>query len=466
MIHPVILAGGSGSRLWPESRELFPKQFLTLFENEHSLFQQTALRCTNFSQPIIICNEEHRFLVAEQLRQINITPQAILLEPEGKNTAPAIMLAALYIDTPEDWLLVMPADQNIDTSDELIDLVNAHANDKSDGLITFGIETTSPNTGYGYIRRAITPKLSQEHAIEEFIEKPNETKAKELDKDINVFWNSGIFLFKQTSFIKEINLHLPAIHKTCSEALSLAKTDLDFIRIDAGAFSKCPNISVDYAIMEHTLSATMLPFRTPWNDVGVWSSIWDVSAKDKDENVISGDVIAIDTSNSLIRSSNRLVATLGIHNQIIVETADAILIADKSQSQNVKQLTAQLKQKKRSEISHHRKVYRPWGWYESLSTGKHYQVKLICVNTNGCLSLQKHMKRSEHWVIVSGEAIVTNGDDTKVFSVNESTYIPAGNIHRLENKSSEPLLLIEVQTGNYFGEDDIIRLDDRYGREK
>ena len=466
MIVPVILSGGSGTRLWPLSRKNYPKQFLSLV-NETTLFQDTIMRLpTDASSPIVVCNEEHRFIVAEQLRQIKSNNKAIILEPIGKNTAPAIAIAAMQLlNNKEDpLLLVLSADHLIENKKKFHESIKTASKIAEQGkLVTLGISPNKPKTGYGYIETD-NSEVCDFYSITSFIEKPNfETAQKYLDSG-NYYWNSGIFIFKASSYLKELERYEPEIFNICKKSCIKSPKDLDFIRLDTNEFKKCPSKSIDYAVMEKTRNGVVVPFDTKWSDIGSWESLWDSKPKDSKNNVSSGDVILNRVTNSYLHSSNRLIAANDLSDLVIIDTQDALLVSSKKSSQDIKNIVQNLKKDNRSELNNHRKVYRPWGYYDSIDTGKGFQVKRIFVNPGAKLSLQKHKKRSEHWVIVKGIALITCGK--KVFQLNEnqSTYIPKEEIHRLENKSDSPLEIIEIQTGDYLGEDDIIRLEDEYHR--
>ena len=466
MIVPVILSGGSGTRLWPLSRKLHPKQFINLV-NETTLFQDTILRLPEgVSEPLIICNEEHRFLAAEQLREINKKTIGIILEPEGKNTAPAIALAALkFINTGEDpILLVLSADhliKNVKAFHQSIIVASELA--ENDNLITFGIVPDKAETSYGYIEANIN-NTDAYYSIKSFTEKPNQKNAKKYLNSGNYLWNSGMFMFKASVYLNELEKFEPAILSACKKSCTTENIDSDFIRIDNDAFHQCPNESIDYAVMEHTKNGVVVPLDANWSDVGSWSSLWDVKTKDNNDNVSEGDVVLEDVKNTYTYSSNRLVSVIGVSNLVIVDTQDALLVTDKQQIHNIKKIVERLQNDKRSEVESHRKVFRPWGYYDSVDSGENFQVKRIVVNSGSKLSLQKHKHRAEHWVVVKGIALITCGD--KVFELveNQSTYIPQGSLHRLENHQDIPLEIIEIQTGSYLGEDDIIRLKDDYSR--
>jgi len=467
MILPIIMAGGSGSRLWPLSRQMFPKQFLTL-HGESTMLQATAERLSGIehSPPIVICNEEHRFSVAEQLRLNNISNSGIILEPVGRNTAPAIALAALQaLKSGQDpLLLILAADHVINDEEAFINSVKkARVHAESGKLVTFGIVPTAPETGYGYIQRG-RAQQSFGFAVSKFVEKPDQKTAEAYLSSGDFYWNSGMFLFKASRYLDELKTHRPDILSACEAAMSSPQSDLDFIRVDKIAFEACPDDSVDYAVMEKTADAVVVPIDCGWSDVGSWSSLWDVSDKDKNGNAFKGDVMAIETKNSFIYAQDKLVATVGLEDIAIVETKDAILISKLSEVQKVKKIVDQLKADERSEFKHHREVYRPWGAYDSIDNGERFQVKRITVNPGAKLSVQMHHHRAEHWIVVTGTAKVTNGDKELLLTENQSTYIPVGVIHALENPGKVPLELIEVQSGSYLGEDDIVRFEDKYGR--
>jgi len=469
MILPVIMSGGSGSRLWPLSRALHPKQFLAL-TSKNSLLQETINRLdSNCSDPIIICNNEHRFIVAEQLRGNNTKSSNIILEPMGRNTAPAIALAALSaIENGKDpLLLVLAADHVINNVTAFqTSIISASAFAKQGKLVTFGIVPTHAEIGYGYIKQGAlhTTENEQGYSVDSFVEKPNLATAEGYLSSGDYLWNSGMFMFKASRYLEELEKFSPDILAVCKQAYSNKTQDLDFTRISADIFEKCPDDSIDYAVMEHTESAIVIPLNAGWSDVGSFSSLWEVNEKDEQGNVNQGDIISHSTTNCYINAQSRLVTTVGVDNLVIVETKDAILVANKDKVQDVKSIVNQLKSVNRYEVKHQREVYRPWGKYDSLDFGERDQVKRITVNPGAKLSVQMHHHRSEHWIVVSGTAKVTNGEKTSLVTENESTYIPLGQIHALENPGVLPLELIEVQTGSYLGEDDIVRFDDKYGR--
>ena len=465
MIIPVILSGGVGSRLWPLSRALYPKQLLQLL-GTRTMLQQTVGRI-DYRQPVIVvCQEIHRFLVKEQLEQIDMDQARIILEPEGRNTAPAIAMAAFQALTedPEAKILAMPADHLIVDKEGFLKKVTlAETLAEQDFLVTFGIKPTYAETGYGYIK---TGKLLAKgcFSVDEFVEKPDKNDAQHYLSTGEYFWNSGIFLFKAQVFLDELKKHHPQIYQCCKNAYESLSIDSTFIRPDKAEFIQCPDESIDYAVMEKTDLAAIVPADIGWSDIGSWKSLWQASPKDQSNNVTHGDVITEQSHNCYIHAGHRLVTTVGTQNLVVVETADAVLVADKTAVQHVKKLVDKLKLNERKETSLHRKVYRPWGSYEGVDIDDQFQVKRITVKPGAKLSLQKHKYRAEHWIVVRGVATVTCNDDTFDILENESTYIPLGALHRLENKQDQLLELIEVQTGHYFGEDDIERLEDIYGR--
>lgn len=470
MLIPVIMAGGTGSRLWPLSRALFPKQFLNL-DNKASMLQNTVsrLKLLDHCAPILICNEEHRFLAAEQLNEINALGKTIL-EPEGKNTAPAVALAALTAmeEYPEEdpILLVLAADHIIQNENVFCDVIaKAIPLAEAGKLVTFGIVPTEAHTGYGYIKSgAAVEKGKEAYNVEEFVEKPDKTTAEQYLSSNKYLWNSGMFLFRASRYIEELEKFNPAISSACQRALMNKKSDLDFIRIDAAEFSKCPEDSIDYAVMEKTQDAVVVPLDAGWSDIGSWSALWDVSEKDKEGNSVQGDSILHNTQNCYIHSKDKLITTIGLNNIVIVDTKDALLVANKDDVQDVKTIVQTIKDRGLPHTKLHREVYRPWGVYDSIDKGDRYQVKRITVKPGAKLSVQMHHHRAEHWIVVSGTAKITNGDKEFLLTENQSTYIPIGVIHALENPGKVPLELIEVQSGSYLGEDDIIRFEDRYGR--
>jgi len=462
---PVVLSGGSGTRLWPLSRSAYPKQFLPL-TSDNTMLQETLLRLRGIEamgSPLVICNEEHRFMVAEQLREIELKPQAIMLEPVGRNTAPAVALAALAVE-PDEILLILPADHVIeDIATFQAAIAEAVAEAEKGHLVTFGIVPTGPETGYGYIQ-AIEKGQATAYKVNRFVEKPDLQTATQYLESGDYYWNSGMFVFKASRYLEELEKFNPEMLAACREAYQKAEEDLDFVRVDRATFEACPSDSIDYAVMEKTESAVVIPLDANWNDVGSWAALWEVSEKDAQGNALKGDVLIHDTSNSYIYSDQKLVATIGIKDLVVIETDDAVMVAPKERVQEVKEIVAQLKAKKRSESEQHRKVYRPWGYYDSIDNGERHQAKRIVVKPGAKLSLQMHHHRAEHWIVVKGTALVTRGEEQLIVSENESTYIPLGTIHCLENRGVIPLEMIEVQSGSYLGEDDIVRFEDKYGR--
>ena len=458
----VIMAGGSGSRLWPLSRASHPKQFLSLYDNT------TMLQCTikrlkdlDIQSSVTICNEEHRFFIAEQLREINKLG-SIILEPIGRNTAPAIALAALSVkDDP--LLLVLPADHVIKDEAAFTRTVSSAIHLAESGkLVTFGVEPIEPNTGYGYIKRG--KKIDVGFTVDQFEEKPSLELAQDFVSSGNYYWNSGIFLFKASKYLDELNCYQPDIYKACESSMANTQKDLDFLRVDKLKFKSCPSESIDYAVMEKTKDAVVMPLDAGWSDIGSWSSLWDISEKDGNGNVTYGDVMLHSSNNSYVRTDGKLVAAIGVDDLMIVSTKDALMVSHKDNVQDIKIIVDQLKSNSRIEHELHREVYRPWGKYDLIDIGNNYQVKRITVKPGAKLSVQMHNHRAEHWIIVSGDASVTNGDKTFLLSENQSTYIPVGVLHALENSGQIDLELIEVQSGNYLGEDDIVRFEDLYGR--
>ncbi|ACU90636.1 mannose-1-phosphate guanylyltransferase/mannose-6-phosphate isomerase [Desulfomicrobium baculatum] len=470
MIIPVILAGGSGTRLWPLSRQLYPKQFLPLV-NGKTLFQETALRLgqnPEIAPPIVVCNEEHRFMVAEQARQQDVQLSKIVLEPAGKNTAPAAYVAARLASELHDdpILLVLPADHHIRDLSMLLSTIEIGASVASAGsLVTFGIVPQYAETGYGYIERGEQLGVdSDAFHIKRFVEKPDTQTAQSYLDSGKFYWNSGMFMFSAKQFMQELERFRPEMADACQKAIAEGKSDLDFFRLDAANFESCPSDSIDYAVMEHTAHGAVIPLYAGWNDIGSWSALWDVKDKDENQNVAIGDVVSEDSHGSYMHSTGRLLAVVGVRDHVIVETADAVMVSPKDRVQDVKKLVDKLKSKKRPEVSLHKKVYRPWGTYETINLEDRFQVKRITVKPGAVLSLQKHHHRAEHWVVVRGTALVTRGEESLLLKEDESTYIPLGFMHRLENPGKIDLELVEVQTGSYLGEDDIVRVEDVYGR--
>ena len=465
-ISPVIMCGGSGTRLWPLSRAQFPKHFLPLV-NDTSMLQDTLARLPNtHSSAVFICNEDHRFLVAEQIKQAKCSKPTLLLEPEGRNTAPAVALAALnaLANNDDALLLVLAADHVIKDTDKFHQAIAlAEVAAMQGKLVTFGIVPTHAETGYGYIKQGSANELGS-FAVEQFVEKPNETIAEQYLASGEYLWNSGMFLFKASRYIEELSKFRPDILESCKKAMASAKQDVDFLRPDESSFLSCASESIDYAVMEKTTDAVVVSLDAGWSDVGSYSALWDVCQKNEQNNVIKGDVITHDTSNSYLHSQNKLIATLGVDNIVVIDTPDAVLVANKDQVQNVKDIVSELKSQNRPESKLHREVYRPWGKYDSIDTGERFQVKRITVNPGAKLSVQMHHHRAEHWIVVSGTAKVTIDEKTLLLSENQSTYIPIGAVHALENPGKLPLEMIEVQSGSYLGEDDIVRFEDKYGR--
>ncbi len=470
-ITPVILSGGSGTRLWPMSRESYPKQFLPLI-SDTSMLQQTALRVRGtekFGSPVVVCNAEHRFMVAEQLRSLKIEPRAIILEPVGRNTAPAAAIAALLLadDSPCSLVLLLPSDHVIADRPAFLAAIETAMSAAAAGeMITFGVTPERPETGYGYIHRG--PALKEHrgvYRIAEFVEKPDAATAERYVAGGRHAWNSGMFMFSAAAYIEELERLEPAIVAQCREAIEKAQVDLDFLRLDPDAFAAAPAKSIDYAVMERTDKAAVVPVEIGWNDVGSWTALWDIGSKDGAGNVILGDVVALDSKGSYVRSDGPLVAALGIENLIVVATEDTVLVLPHDRAQDVKTIVDSLKLRGRDEAVAHPRVYRPWGYYQTLHEGERFQVKRITVNQGSSLSLQMHHHRAEHWVVVNGAALVRNGEREFTLNENESTYIPPTVLHRLSNPGRVPLNLIEVQSGSYLGEDDIVRYEDNYGRD-
>ena len=468
MIIPVILSGGAGTRLWPLSREMYPKQLLPLI-SERTMLQETALRLRGVEgagAPIVVCNEAHRFMVAEQLRTIGVPAAAILLEPVGRNTAPAVALAALKAESlaPGATLIVAPADHVIrDTAAFRKAAQVAVAAAAEDKLVTFGVVAHAPETGYGYIRRGAG--AGPAFPVAQFIEKPVLAKAREYVESGEYYWNSGMFVFKAARFLTELERFAPAMLAAARASLAAAKSDLDFIRVDKAAFEACPSDSIDYAVMEKTRDAMVVPLDAGWSDVGSWSSLFDSLPADEQGNVLRGDVLAHDSTDCFVHATSRLVAVVGLADHVVVETKDAVLVAPKTKVQDVKGLVSRIKKSGRSEAGLHREVFRPWGSYDSIDFGDRFQVKRLTVKPGAVLSLQMHHHRAEHWIVVSGTARITCDDKVFLLSENESTYIPIGSRHRIENPGKVPLHIVEVQSGSYLGEDDIVRFEDNYGRQ-
>ncbi|SHN91166.1 Mannose-1-phosphate guanylyltransferase (GDP) [Bathymodiolus heckerae thiotrophic gill symbiont] len=469
-IIPVILSSGSGTRLWPLSRKQYPKQYLPLV-GDNTMLQETILRLSglnNLADPIIVCNADHRFLVAEQCQQIDIKNPTILLEPVGRNTAPAIAAAALQSlkNSDDAVLLVLSADHVIQDIDAFHQAINIACQQAQEGrLATFGIVPTDANTGYGYIK-STKESINGAYKVKEFVEKPDLKTAESYLEQGNYLWNSGMFMFKATMLIDELTTHSPEIVTSINNAVNNAEQDLDFIRLDKQAFESSPSDSIDYALMEKSDNVVVISLDAQWNDIGSWSALHDIGIKDSNGNVIQGDVFTEDTTNTYIHANHHMVATIGVQDLVIVDTPNATLISTKDKSQEVKNIVEQLQRQDREEQSCHRKVYRPWGWYDSIEMGRHFQVKRLHVNSGTKLSLQMYHKRAEHWVVVSGTATAINGGEVLTLTEGDSTYIPIGVTHGLENKTNEQLEIIEVQSGTYLGEDDIVRFEDIYGRVK
>lgn len=469
IVRPVILCGGVGSRLWPLSRNNLPKQFLPL-ASERTMLQETALRAASLpgaANPIIVSNQDHRFLVAEQMREIGIDPALHILEPVGRNTAPAVAAAALALGTTalDDILVVMPSDHVIGDAG-LFEAAFGRAARLAEleRLVTFGVVPTSPVTGYGYIRRGLAHEgIDGAFAASEFVEKPDSIRAASFVESGEYFWNSGIFIFRASAFLTELTKFRPDIMSAVERALATAESDLDFRRLGAVAFEGCPSDSIDYAVMEHTSGASIVVADFSWSDIGSWSALWDIATSDSDGNVLRGDVHADQSKDCYLRSESRLLATIGIRDLIVVETSDAVLVAHKNNAEDVKQMVERLKSTRRTEHSHS-KVFRPWGYYERIDAGEHFQVKRLMLKRGAKISLQRHRHRAEHWVVVAGQAKVTREDQILLLGSNESTFIPVGVRHRLENIGEGPLFVIEVQSGKYLGEDDIERFADDYRR--
>ncbi|WP_199610691.1 mannose-1-phosphate guanylyltransferase/mannose-6-phosphate isomerase [Flocculibacter collagenilyticus] len=486
MIIPVVMAGGSGTRLWPLSRGNYPKQFLAL-NSQHTMLQETLLRLDGLpcDPAMLICNEEHRFIAAEQVRQLNKPHNGIFLEPVGRNTAPAIALAAFnaVMQAAEDnqpnkepLLLVLAADHVIeDTEAFQAAVLQAQTHAQQDSLVTFGIVPQSPETGYGYIKRG--QAIDNAFSVSQFVEKPVLSVAEQYLASGDYYWNSGMFMFKARRYLEELKHYRPDIYEACEKAMQVRHQDMDFIRIDADAFAACPDESIDYAVMEPLSqqdsdkgnqtaeqAVVVVPLDAGWNDVGGFSALWQVSPQDEHGNAIQGDVKTLETSNTLINAGDKLVAAVGVENLVIINTKDAVLVAHKDKAQAVKTIVNELKSESRPEATFHREVYRPWGKYDSVDCGERFQVKRITVKPGAKLSVQMHHHRAEHWIVVSGTAKVTNGDKEILLTENQSTYIPIGVVHALENPGKLPLELIEIQSGSYLGEDDIVRFEDRYGR--
>lgn len=464
---PVILCGGAGTRLWPLSRELYPKQLLALVD-DYSLLQNTVTRCAghpDVTAPMLVCNEEHRFLVAEQLREIEVEASRIILEPQGRNTAPAVALAAHEaMKTDEDAILVvLPSDHVIQKPALFLEaLTTAIELAKDDALVTFGVVPDKPETGYGYIRKGLAKDAAFQ--VDKFVEKPDQATAVDFFQSGLYYWNSGMFVFKASAYLKELAAQSPEIADAMTRATAESSSDLDFTRVNAEAFKASPSDSIDYAVMEHTADALVVPLDAGWSDIGSWDALWKISEKDEHDNKLVGDVVVSDVEGSFVWSESRLVSVVGLKDVIVVETADAVMVASQDQAQDVKSIVNHLKDNGRIERTFHQKVYRPWGYYEGLDAGPAFQVKRLGVNPGASLSLQLHHHRAEHWVVVNGVATVTVGEKVFDLNPNESCYIPLETKHRLQNLTEEPLEIVEVQSGSYLGEDDIVRFEDHYGR--
>lgn len=466
---PVILAGGVGTRLWPLSRKSKPKQFLKLTNDKFSMFQETVLRAQGLSNnfPIIVCADEHRFIVAEQLREVGIDSAQIILEPIGKNTAPAITLAALAAtdQCKNSILIVLAADHFVSDQHAFISQVGKGLDLAEQGyMVTFGVLPDYAEVGYGYIKSGAPISGSAGFLVDSFVEKPTLALAEEYVLSKKYLWNSGMFAFQRDLYLRELQKFEPVILATCQDAFNASQIDMDFIRIPGDIFEQSPSQSIDYAVMEHTQNAAVVPLSVGWSDLGAWEALWKIAEQDENNNVLIGDVCVEDSQGVYVKADSRLVAVVGLRDLVVVETKDAVLISERTQSQKVKTVVERLREQGRDEFSAHKQVYRPWGTYESIDEGERYQVKRITVQPGGKLSVQMHHHRAEHWIVVSGVARVTNGDETYLVTENESTYIPIGQIHALENPGVIPLELIEVQSGAYLGEDDIVRFEDRYGR--
>lgn len=467
-IIPVVLSGGAGTRLWPLSRSQYPKQFLSLAA-QNTMIQETLLRLEGLdvAAPIVVCNESHRFIVADQLAQVGVDNSSIILEPVGRNTAPAIAAGAFKsLQVDEDaMMVVLPSDHVIQDKAAFVRGVELACKTAADGsLVTFGIKPTAPETGYGYIKAKVSADV-EVFPLDKFVEKPDRATAQKYLDSGEYFWNSGMFVFKAAAYLEELSRFEPEIYNQVQEAFGKAAVDVDFIRLNRESFAASPAGSIDYAVMERTDKGKMIPLDAGWNDVGAWSALWEVNPKDGNWNVVFGDVLTHDTEDSYIYSQSRLVATVGLRNAVVVETKDAVLVADRNQVQDVKDIVEELKRQERhSSVEENQVGVRPWGSYESIERGHRYKVKHITVKPGAKLSVQMHYHRAEHWIVVSGTALVRNGDEELLLCENQSTFIPLGTIHALENPGKVPLELIEVQSGPYLEEDDIIRFEDRYGR--
>lgn len=468
MIIPVILSGGSGSRIWPLSRKAYSKQFLSL-NSDNSLLQQTAKRVSNetiFEKPLVVCGDDHRFLIDDQLEKVNIKPLKLLLEPVAKNTAPAIALAAFYAEKEgreKDFMLILPSDHSIQDVEGFEETIQSGLKIAQKGkVVTFGIVPTKPETGYGYIQKS-SHEIEKGFSVEAFVEKPTLAKAKQYIKSGDFFWNAGIFLFSVETFLAELEKHSPKIYKATKNAVEQGKGG-DVFTPNEEAFCKNEDLSIDYALMEKSENVAVVPFSGHWNDIGSFASLWEELPHDQDGNAVQGDSLLLDTKDSYIFSESAVVTTAGVKDMVIVQTKDAVLVADKKHAQNVKDIVEKFKEIDREEAFFHKKVYRPWGSYEGIAAEAGFQVKTLIVNPGQDLSLQSHKRRNEHWVCVKGTVTVTRGSDVFDLKENQSTYIPVGEVHRLSNRTDTPAMVVEVQTGDYFGEDDIVRYEDIYGR--
>ena len=467
-IIPAILCGGAGSRLWPMSRALYPKQLLPLL-SEHTMLQETVARVANgerFTPPIMLCNSDHRFLIAAQMQEAGAAHGGIILEPAGRNTAPAVALAALHAaETPDALLLVLSADHMIAKPEAFHAAIESAAVAAREGhLVTFGIEPDSPSTGYGYIRVGSTDVAPGVKSVEQFVEKPDLATAEGFLADGGYRWNAGMFLFRADRYLEELERHAPDILAQCRKAMSGAVVDLDFIRPDSPAFLACRSDSIDYAVMEKSDRAAVAPCDLGWSDIGSWGQLWEVGAKDSEGNVLVGDTMVEGSNGCYIRSEDKLVAAVGVDDLVIVSTPDAVLVTRKDKAQDVKNIVERLSAEGREEHNTGQRCYRPWGFYEGIHIGERHQVKHICVNPGAALSLQMHHHRAEHWIVVKGTAQVTRDDEVMLLTENQGTYIPLGATHRLENPGKVPLSMVEVQSGSYLGEDDIVRFEDVYNR--
>ena len=468
LIHPVIMSGGAGSRLWPLSRQLYPKQLLPL-AGVRTMIQETAERVkgAQFASPLVVCNQEHRFLIAEQLRESGALDATIVLEPVGRNTAPVAAVAAFLIaeKDPSALVLLMPADHVVEDGKAFADAVEIAAAAARDGAIaTFGIQPQGPETGYGYIQRGEAMARKGCYRVKRFVEKPDRAAAQSYLDAGDYFWNGGIFMFRAKTYLDELQLFEPEIAAQCREAVAKGRRDLDFFRLDEAAFAESPSKSIDYAVMEHTEHAAVVPVDMGWSDVGSWQSLWEIAVRDGNGNALDGDVVALNVTNSYLRSEGPLLAAIGVDDVVIVATQDAVLVTRRDATQDVKKMVEEIERSGRHHHKHHRQEYRPWGSYDSIDKGERFQVKRVIINPGAEIGLQTHRQRAEHWVVVSGTAKVTCDDKVFLLRENESTFVPPGAKHRLGNPGTTPLHLIEVRSGAYLGEDDVVRFEDRYGR--